>query len=178
MCNYTDDLIMVIPDKEDFLQKVPYIRSFLKELGLTLHPHKFYIQHYSKPVHFLGYVIKKERIYIDNRTKDKMFEKVRLYCLWSEQDKKFIYRNVESFSQILNSYFGLLKHCYSYNIRSDLARRVMDSNWRRVLYFTDDFSKSIVRKKYTKKAQALRNIQQQKYLIKHYYDNSRKNQCA
>jgi len=179
MCNYTDDLIMVVPDKTEFLKKIPYIRSYLKdELGLSLHPYKFYLQHYSKPVHFLGYVIKKERIYIDNRTKDKMYEKVRLYCLWAAQDKKFIYKHAEAFSQVINSYMGLLKHCYSYKIRTELTKRIMQTTWSRVLCFNRDNTKCTVKKKHTKKARALRNISLQKIQIKHYYDNSRKNQCA
>lgn len=179
MCNYTDDLLLVVPDKNEFLKKIPYIRKFLKEeLGLTLHPHKFCLQHYSKPVHFLGYVIKKERIYIDNRIKDKMFEKVRLNILWAADDEKFIYRNAEAFSQTINSYLGMLVHCYSYKIRSDLASRVMQTKWSRVLYFNDNYTKCVLRKKYTKKAQALREIQKQKHQIKHYYDNTRTNKCA
>ena len=30
MCNYTDDLLLVVPDKDEFLRKIPYVREFLK----------------------------------------------------------------------------------------------------------------------------------------------------
>jgi RNA-directed DNA polymerase len=179
MCNYTDDLLLVVPDKDEFLRKIPYVREFLKnELGLKLHPYKFYFQHYSKPVHFLGYVIKKERVYVDNRTKDKMFEKVRLNTLWADQDDKFVYRNAEAFSQTLNSYLGLLSHCYSYKIRADLAGRVMQTKWNRVLSFSEGYTKCIVKKGYTKRDQAMKRIQRQKQQIKYYYDNTRTDQFS
>ena len=176
--NYTDDLFVVVPDKGEFLKKIPYIRAFLKkQLSLNLHPHKFYLQHYTKPVHFLGYVIKKERIYIDNRTKDKMYEKIRLFCLWAEQDRGYVYRNAERFSQIINSYLGLLSHCYSYKIRQEVSRRVLDSPWRTVIQFSPGSLKCIVKKEFSRKAKALYRIKQQKLQIKHY-DITRANQCT
>ena len=46
---YTDDFVLVHKDREHLASLVPRIRDFLKsELGLTLHPRKIYLQHYSK----------------------------------------------------------------------------------------------------------------------------------
>ena len=56
---YVDDFYIVDKDKARLLAAVPYIRTLLQLYGLTLHPHKFYLQHYSKGVQFTGSVIRK-----------------------------------------------------------------------------------------------------------------------
>lgn len=52
---YVDDFVIISEDKEKILQSLPKIRTFLKdELGLTLHPKKFYFQSTDKGLTFLG----------------------------------------------------------------------------------------------------------------------------
>lgn len=63
-----DDFYIVDKDKARLLAAVPYIRTLLQLYGLTLHPHKFYLQHYSKGVQFTGSVVKKDRVYTANHT--------------------------------------------------------------------------------------------------------------
>ena len=65
---YVDDFYIVDKDKARLLAAVPYIRTLLQLYGLTLHPHKFYLQHYSKGVQFTGSVVKKDRVYTANHT--------------------------------------------------------------------------------------------------------------
>ena len=61
---YVDDFIIVHPDKEYLKSLVPVLSNHLDcTLGLTLHPKKIYLQHYSKGVQFLGTIIKPNRIY-------------------------------------------------------------------------------------------------------------------
>lgn len=65
---YVDDFYIVDKDKARLLAAVPYIRTLLQLYGLTLHPHKFYLQHYSRGVQFTGSVVKKDRVYTANHT--------------------------------------------------------------------------------------------------------------
>ena len=59
---YVDDFLLVHHDKTYLLSLISKIRDFLKdELGLTLHPRKIYIQHYTRGVNFLGVLIKPHR---------------------------------------------------------------------------------------------------------------------
>lgn len=59
---------------------MPYIRNyFAAERGLTMHPRKFYLQHYSKGIKFLGTVIKYNRIYTNNQTVARCFGKIHYY---------------------------------------------------------------------------------------------------
>ena len=56
---YVDDFFIVSDNKEELLAKLPLIREFLsEELGLILHPKKFYLQPIEKGVTFLGAFIK------------------------------------------------------------------------------------------------------------------------
>lgn len=55
---YVDDFYILDADKQKILAAVPKIRELLGKYGLTLHPHKFYIQHYTKGVEFTGNVVK------------------------------------------------------------------------------------------------------------------------
>lgn len=56
---YVDDFFLVLDEKEirDFSKNVGAIREFLRRIGLTLHPKKFYVQKIEKGVSFIGGVI-------------------------------------------------------------------------------------------------------------------------
>ena len=67
---YVDDMVVVHPDRGFLAALVPVAADYLRrELGLTLHPRKIYLQHYAHGVKFLGVIIKPRRIYIESRTK-------------------------------------------------------------------------------------------------------------
>lgn len=116
---YVDDMIIVHEDIEYLKSIIPRIRNFLKnELGLSLHPNKIYLQHYSKGVKFLGCVIKPHRIYIANRTKGNLHEAVERFNnqmsilpYWSRMSL------LQNFRSSMNSYLGILQHYDTYNIR-------------------------------------------------------------
>jgi hypothetical protein len=50
-------------------ETIELLTLILYNLQLTLHPHKIYLQHYTKGVQFLGVFIKPNLIYIASRTK-------------------------------------------------------------------------------------------------------------
>lgn len=79
----------------------------MEKLDLQLHPQKIIIEKYHQGVDFLGYVIFPHHNILRTKTKNRMINKM---------SEKF--DNLEKgltsethFSQSLQSYFGILKHC-------------------------------------------------------------------
>ena len=69
---YVDDFYIIDKDKKRLLESVDKIKNKLMEREVTLHPKKFYLQHYKMGVSFIGHYIKPNRIYIGNRTSDSV----------------------------------------------------------------------------------------------------------
>ena len=128
---YVDDFIVVHPDKTFLLSLLPKISAFLSdELGLTLHPKKIYIQHYSKGVKFLGCVIKPHRKYIADRTKGNFYQCVEKYNALAKEkgcDRRLLMRK---FRSSINSYLGLFQHYSTYKIRKKEIYRHLSPWWR------------------------------------------------
>lgn len=116
---YVDDFILCCEDKERLKKAIKQINVFCKiKLSLTLHPHKVYLQEVNHGVNFIGATIKPGRTYIGNRTVGQFYKK--LLTIYKEPNKKLIDR----FVQVVNSYFGLMKHHSSYNIRKKLVKQI------------------------------------------------------
>lgn len=114
---YVDDYY-VIGDKKKILESIPLMREKLREVGITLHPDKFYLQHVSKGCEMVGAVVRKNRVYVHNRTVNNAFRKVDRIT----QKKRVA--TVKDLSSI-NSYLGFMSTSYSYNIRRKLAIKAM-----------------------------------------------------
>ena len=137
MARYVDDMILVSESKQTLLDAVPMIREFLKRsAGVTLHPNKFYLQHYTKGVKFIGAVIKRGRTYISNRTANNAFGTVR----------KFNRRkaNAEDMVASVNSYLGLMRHHATYNIRKRLVKAI-SPEWHQTITIDSNCSKATVK---------------------------------
>lgn len=116
---YVDDLVFVHRDKEFLKTVVSKIRDYLKiELGLTLHPKKIYLQHFTKGVYFLGVFIKPYRIYVGRKIKHNFYEKIRIWKKVAE--KQELVNESEKFTACANSYLGIMKHYQSYNLRKKI----------------------------------------------------------
>lgn len=147
--NYVDDSTNVFTDKESFHVAMPHVREYLKtERGLTLHPTKYSEQHYSKGMKFLGGVVKFDRIYINNRTVGRLTQKVYYYNTYYTTRRQKI-RHVEKFVAIINSYFGLMKHFATYNIRKRIAGDIV-AHWGGFLYFDPNLEKATTVRRYRK----------------------------
>lgn len=145
--NYVDDFANVFTDKESFHVAMPHIREYLKtERGLTLHPTKYSEQHYSKGMKFLGGVVKFNRLYINNRTVGNLIQKVYYYNTYYTTRRQKT-KHVEKFVEIINSYFGLMKHFATYNIRTRVAGDIV-AHWGKYLFFDPDFQKATVVRRY------------------------------
>ena len=114
---YVDDFY-IIGEKEKILSAIPLIREKLKDVGITLHPHKFYLQHASKGCEMVGAVVKKNRMYVHNRTVNNAFRKIERM---TQHKRSATEKDLAS----VNSYLGFMGMYSSYNIRRKLAIQAM-----------------------------------------------------
>lgn len=139
---YVDDFYIIDKCKNKLLNSMPFMRLFLSDnLNITLHPNKFYIQHYSKGVTFTGSIVKYDRIYPAKRTIGNLYNSIsRLNCSSNLQELE---ANVRS----INSYLGFLIHDNSYNIRYK-AMHMIDKNLFEYIYIKGHYQSIQIKKKY------------------------------
>ena len=126
---YVDDFILVHKNKKHLKSLIPIIRDYLsKELMLTLHERKIYLQHYSKGVKYLGSVIKPHRIYVANRTKGNFYENIQKQ---NEivRDHKPTEEEKAQFISSMNSYLGILQHYKTYRMRKRMLFETLSAWW-------------------------------------------------
>lgn len=153
---YVDDFYIVDKDKARLLAAVPYIRTLLQLYGLTLHPHKFYLQHYSKGVQFTGSVVKKDRVYTANHTITNAIMAVRR--LNRAETVPEVMHAVDS----INSYLGCFRHCNEYNTRRKVLQR-MDSRVFKWVYIKGHYDVVAIKKKYKLRTKTLQRIRDGDY---------------
>ena len=124
---YMDDFIIVHPSKEHLVKQIEVCRTYLKDqLKLQLHPHKIYLQHYSKGVRFLGVGIKHGALLTGQRTIKGAYRTIDHYNGMA-QKRKLTKEQLVAFRQSLNSYWGLMVHHNSYKLRKKMANDI--SGW-------------------------------------------------
>jgi retron-type reverse transcriptase len=142
---YVDDFV-IVHESRDFLKGlVPVIRDFLKrELSLTLHPKKIYLQHVRHGVVYLGAVIKPHRVTVTGRTKRNFAERLAAQNRISENHRPD--REEKSrFRACVNSYLGILSHYATYRLRR-AALDTMNHWWRRLFTAGGDLKKITARR--------------------------------
>lgn len=109
---FVDDCVLITDNKEATLAMIPELRRRLAEIGITLHPRKFYCQPYEHGVEFLGYHILPGRIHMKRQTIGKALAAAKRKGAGRR-------RYIDS----INSYLGMIKGT------SDLrqARAVLDA---------------------------------------------------
>ena len=161
-CGTLDDNMFSCRVGKGNLAAMPYIRNyFAAERGLTMHPRKFYLQHYSKGIKFLGAVIKYNRVYTNNQTVARCFGKIHYYneaCRHSSRRKA---RHVEKLATILNSYLGLMRHFDTFNIRKRIAAEV-GTVWCDYIRFDDDITTATVVKHFRQREICKYNVRKQR----------------
>ena len=140
---YVDDFILVHKDQEYLKSLIPIIRDYLsKELMLTLHERKIYLQHYSKGVKYLGSVIKPHRIYVANRTKGNFYENIQKQ---NEivRDHKPTEEEKAQFISSMNSYLGILQHYKTYRMRKRMLFETLSAWWWNHVYLSGGIRKFV-----------------------------------
>lgn len=99
---YVDDFYIISKSKTVLLL-LPELRRRLAELGATMHPHKFYCQHYTKGLECLGVHIKMDRVYPNRRVIRRAIARVRKF------NRGIRAENVEALTSTVNSYLGICK---------------------------------------------------------------------
>ncbi len=110
---YCDDFVILDNSSEQLNYYLKEIRNFCQEiLLLDLHPKKVEIRKLHLGTDFLGYVSLLNHTILRTKTKKRMFN--RLNKLKIEFNNGEIKQ--DKVEQILNSYFGMLKHCNGYKL--------------------------------------------------------------
>ena len=139
---YVDDFYIVHTDKKELLDSVPKIRQILKERCMvSLHPDKFYIQHYSKGIKFTGAVVKYGRVYPANRTVGNFTNAI--YKLNHAREVEGVTKCIQS----INSYLGILIHMDSYAIRRKILGMI-DRRLFKYIYIRGHFEVVCLKEKY------------------------------
>lgn len=143
---YVDDFVIVHWDKQFLVDIQEKLRRFMVEkLSLRLHPRKVYLQHYSKGVKFIGAVIKPGRVYIGNRTKGNLYQKMREFNRLAESNKSYS-EQAEHFVSSINSYLGFMVHYSTYKIRHKMIWENISPRWWPLIYTYSNAQKIVLKK--------------------------------
>ena len=117
---YTDDFVIVSTDRRYLENLLVPIREFLyNRLKLALHPQKLSIRKYRRGADFLGYVILPHYRLLRNKTKHRVFRKLRRRVGEYLDGKKDETKLFSSF----NSYLGVLSHADAYELGEELKNK-------------------------------------------------------
>jgi len=144
---YVDDFILIHPDKDYLLWMLQKIDRYIStELNLKLHPHKIYLQQYTKGVTYLGAIIKPHRTYIGSRVKGNFYQAIKEQneIIKSQIQSK---SEVVAFVAIMNSYLGIMKHHKTYKLRRQMITQNLSENCWKYTYATNKFGKFIMRER-------------------------------
>jgi len=153
---YVDDFYILDTDKQKILAAVPKIRELLGKYGLTLHPHKFYIQHYTKGVEFTGNVVKKQRVYVCNRTLKNFVMAVR------RLNRAETIEEVEHAVSSINSYLGFMRHANEYSKRRKILK-MLEPHVFKWVYIRGHFEVVVIKKKHRRRTITLQRIRDGTY---------------
>lgn len=124
---FVDDMAIVAHSR-DVLLLLPELRKRLKALGATMNEKKFYCQHWSKGVEWLGVHIKRDRVYPNTRIMRRARQKART------QYNRVDVAHVESLLASVNSYLGICKNGNGYNQAKTIIENI-NKKWRKYVTF-------------------------------------------
>lgn len=135
---FVDDGMVVAGSKQAILDSIPIVRDYMKtELGLTMHPKKCYIQHYTKGVAFIGGIVKPHRVYLSKRARRNALAKANWLFRKGEGIKL-----LDAFHTV-NAYLGMTHHVYGYKIRKCIMKSAFEK-YHNFISFSNDCRKMIV----------------------------------
>lgn len=110
---YVDDTVIVTDNKEAALAQLPNLRCRLADIGITLHPKKFYCQPYQHGVEFLGYHVMPDRVHLKRR----IIQRAMAVATSGERGK-------HNYVDAINSYLGMIKSTSDLRMAKDLLDAV------------------------------------------------------
>ncbi len=139
---YVDDFVLIHENKKYLLSLLPILSDYLKNnLSLQIHPKKIYLQHFSKGLLFLGRIIKPNRIYISNRTKDGFYKSIQYWNKFIRKTKTIDPNNLNLFLFSMNSYLGMIKHYNTYKIRKKMLTKNLSAYFWNYIYSSKAYTK-------------------------------------
>lgn len=124
-CRYVDDILIVHQDKRFLKSLFPVIDEYLrKRLGLSLHPKKIYLQHFSKGFLFLGRIILPYRNYLKNRTKGKIYERINEWSIISKK-KNISAQEKSRFFGCFHSYWGIISQVNALKLKNKMLAKLI-----------------------------------------------------
>lgn len=116
---YTDDFVILSTDKPYLEELILPIREFLvKSLDLQLHPQKITIKKWHQGADFLGYISFPHYSILRTKTKKRILRKIQKNF---DKYKKGLVEE-QYFSQGLQSYKGILKHCRGRGVLNKIGK--------------------------------------------------------
>lgn len=158
---FVDDFVLVASSAESIRSVIPELDEYLSSsLLVSLHPRKRYLQHYSKGIHFVGAFIHAGRIYISRRTLGNLYTCIMHYNTLASEGKASAY--AEKFVASLNSYFGLMIHYSTYNLRRKVSLRI-SPEWWEYIYIEGHFRKFVVKSQYKQNRKMRKTVRKGEY---------------
>lgn len=147
---FVDDFLLVHQDKRHLKSLIPRIANFLgSELGLTLHPRKIYLQHYTRGVTFLGMKIKPNCISAGKRLKGNFYQAIAHHNELVRQHKP-TKEEQAAFLCSMNSYLGIMKHHNTYKFRKKMLIQHVSIWWWNLMYCSGGCAKLVSKQRKAK----------------------------
>lgn len=160
---YVDDFVIIHESKQELLQAHKKIKEFLaKDLRLELHPKKFYLQHYTKGVKFIGAMIKPNRIYIEKRSKGNLYRKINEILPQMAQGVDKTFDEIGHFMSSVNSYLGIMRHYNTYRLRRKILNEINNTFLRPILEEDELYEKISLNNMFTPKELKKRQLRNQR----------------
>jgi len=114
---YNDDFVILDADKEKLRKIAKIIRIFVKDrLCLDIPKEKTVFRKLKWGIDFCGYIILPKSVLLRQKTKKRMLKNISVF-----RDRiRAGEASRADFSKTADSYFGLLKHCNSYNLKEKI----------------------------------------------------------
>lgn len=172
---YVDDFFLIHQSRQVLIASIPKLRSYLSNIGVTLHPRKIELQSVYKGIKFTGMVVKRDRIYVSNRMVSN-FE--QLIHHMNTLPENCTIEDLQHYVCSINSYLGLMKHCNSYDIRKRIILK-MDLRFYKYLYIEGHYDCVRIKYKYkrdviNRKKLKKKNNRDFEFLMDNYYDSQYK----